>query len=128
MDEMARGVGAVERCPLRYRAVLRLFLRSWGHDSNATPVPGRGTLARSSEMIGLVERQTEFLEALLARDSARARRAVEDALAQGVPVPDIYLGMLQPAMREVGTGGRSATSTSPRSTTPPPWPTRSSTG
>jgi methanogenic corrinoid protein MtbC1 len=43
-----------------------------------------------------------FLDALLRRDSARARRAVEDALDAGVPVPDVYLGVLEPALREVG--------------------------
>ena len=39
---------------------------------------------------------------LLARDSARARRAVEVALEDGVPIPDIYLEVLEPALREVG--------------------------
>jgi len=43
-----------------------------------------------------------FLDGLLARDSAAARRAIEEALAAGVPVPDIYLGVLEPALREVG--------------------------
>ena len=50
----------------------------------------------------LDEQLTAFLEALLARDSARARRIVDTALAAGVPVPDLYLGVLEPAMREVG--------------------------
>ena len=36
------------------------------------------------------------------RDSARARRVVEEALATGAPVPDVYLGVLEPALREVG--------------------------
>ncbi len=48
------------------------------------------------------EHRDAFLAALLARDSAQARRAVEDALEQGVPIPDIYLEMLDPALREVG--------------------------
>ncbi len=43
-----------------------------------------------------------FLDGLLARDSARARLAIEDALAAGVPVPDIYLDVLDPTLREVG--------------------------
>jgi len=43
-----------------------------------------------------------FLDGLLARDSARARFAIEDALAAGVPVPDIYLDVLGPALREIG--------------------------
>ena len=48
------------------------------------------------------EYRDAFLAALLARDSAQARRVVEDALEQGVPIPDIYLEMLDPALREVG--------------------------
>jgi methanogenic corrinoid protein MtbC1 len=43
-----------------------------------------------------------FLDGLLARDSARARRVIEHALDEGVPVPDVYLAILAPAMREVG--------------------------
>jgi len=58
--------------------------------------------SRSSELRELDEHRAPFLEAILARDSARARRCVEDALAAGVPVPDIYLGILEPALREVG--------------------------
>jgi methanogenic corrinoid protein MtbC1 len=42
------------------------------------------------------------LEALLARDSARARRAIEDALAAGAPVPELYLGVLAPTLHEIG--------------------------
>ncbi len=50
-----------------------------------------------------VERyRAAFLDALLARDSALARRAVEDALEHGVPIPDIYLRMIEPALREIG--------------------------
>jgi methanogenic corrinoid protein MtbC1 len=51
---------------------------------------------------GLDGHRVAFLEALLARDSARARRTVEDALAAGLPVPDIYLDVLEPALREIG--------------------------
>ena len=43
-----------------------------------------------------------YLEALLARDVGAARRAVDDALEAGLPVPDIYLGVLQPALYEIG--------------------------
>jgi methanogenic corrinoid protein MtbC1 len=43
-----------------------------------------------------------YLEALLARDVGAARRAIEAALDAGVPVPEIYLGVLQPALYEVG--------------------------
>ena len=53
-------------------------------------------------LVSLDEYRSTFLDALLARDSARARLVVERALEDGVPIPDIYLGMLEPAMREVG--------------------------
>jgi methanogenic corrinoid protein MtbC1 len=43
-----------------------------------------------------------FLDALVARDSARARRAVEAALAAGVAIPDLYVEVMQPALYEVG--------------------------
>jgi MerR family transcriptional regulator, light-induced transcriptional regulator len=43
-----------------------------------------------------------YLDALLARDVGAARSAVEAALEAGVPVADIYLGVLQPALYEVG--------------------------
>jgi methanogenic corrinoid protein MtbC1 len=51
---------------------------------------------------GLDGHRAAFLEALLARDSARARRSVEEALAAGLPVPDLYLEVVQPALREIG--------------------------
>jgi methanogenic corrinoid protein MtbC1 len=57
---------------------------------------------QSSLPLSLDEYRAAFLDGLLARDSARARRAVEDALAAGVPVPDIYLDVLDPALREIG--------------------------
>ena len=50
----------------------------------------------------LDERRDGYLQALLARDSARARRSVEQAVADGVPVPDVYLEILRPALHEVG--------------------------
>lgn len=43
-----------------------------------------------------------YLEALLARDVGAARGAIEAALEAGVPVHDIYLGVLQPALYEIG--------------------------
>jgi len=52
--------------------------------------------------VSVQEHRDAFLAALLARDSARARTAVESALQAGVPIPDIYLEMLEPALREVG--------------------------
>jgi methanogenic corrinoid protein MtbC1 len=48
------------------------------------------------------EHRDAFLAALLRRDSASARRAVETAVEEGVPIPDIYLEVLDPALREVG--------------------------
>src|SRR3954463_3519105 len=50
----------------------------------------------------LDEHRTTFLDALLARDSARARRVIEEGVAAGIPVPDLYLGVLDPALREIG--------------------------
>ncbi|MBE2315403.1 cobalamin B12-binding domain-containing protein [Solirubrobacter sp. CPCC 204708] len=52
--------------------------------------------------MSLDEHRANFLDAVLARDSARARRAVEAALDNGTPVPDLYLDVLAPALREVG--------------------------
>jgi methanogenic corrinoid protein MtbC1 len=43
-----------------------------------------------------------FVDALLARDSARARGAIDAALAAGVPIPDVYLDVLRPALAEIG--------------------------
>jgi methanogenic corrinoid protein MtbC1 len=43
-----------------------------------------------------------YLDALLARDVGAARAAVEAALTLGTPVPEIYLGVLQPALYEIG--------------------------
>jgi methanogenic corrinoid protein MtbC1 len=52
--------------------------------------------------VSLHEHRDAFLDGLLARDSARARLSVEAALESGVPIPDIYLEMIEPALREVG--------------------------
>ena len=50
----------------------------------------------------IAEHRTAFLDALLSRDSGRARETVQMAVAAGVPVPDIYLELLAPALREIG--------------------------
>lgn len=50
----------------------------------------------------LDDHRATFLDALLRRDSARARRVVEEALVGGAPVPDVYLAVLEPSLREVG--------------------------
>jgi methanogenic corrinoid protein MtbC1 len=43
-----------------------------------------------------------YLEALQARDAAAARTVVDAALEAGVPVDEVYLGILQPALYEIG--------------------------
>jgi len=43
-----------------------------------------------------------YLDALLARDVGAARRVVDAALEAGVPVSEIYLGVLQPALYAIG--------------------------
>jgi methanogenic corrinoid protein MtbC1 len=52
--------------------------------------------------LSLDQHRARFLDALLARDSARARATVEAALEAGTPVPDLYLGVLAPALQEIG--------------------------
>jgi MerR family transcriptional regulator, light-induced transcriptional regulator len=43
-----------------------------------------------------------YLEALMARDVGAARSAVDAAIADGVPVEEIYLDVLTPALYEIG--------------------------
>jgi methanogenic corrinoid protein MtbC1 len=43
-----------------------------------------------------------YLSALLERSSHHARRVIDDALAGGVPIADVYLRVLHPAMYELG--------------------------
>ena len=43
-----------------------------------------------------------YLEALLARDVGAARAVIEASLGAGLEAPDIYLGILQPALYEIG--------------------------
>jgi methanogenic corrinoid protein MtbC1 len=50
----------------------------------------------------LAARRGAYLDALLARRSTRARAVVAQALSDGMPVQDIYLEILQPAMYEIG--------------------------
>src|SRR5262245_6647793 len=52
--------------------------------------------------VSLALHRSAFLDALLARDSARARRAVDAALADGGEIPDVYLEVLEPALAEIG--------------------------
>jgi methanogenic corrinoid protein MtbC1 len=53
-------------------------------------------------LVSLALHRSAFLDALLARDSARARRAVDAALADGAEIPDVYLEVLAPALVEIG--------------------------
>jgi methanogenic corrinoid protein MtbC1 len=53
-------------------------------------------------MDGAQHHREAFLQALVARDSAQARRAVDAALAGGVAIAEIYVDVLQPALYEVG--------------------------
>jgi len=52
--------------------------------------------------VALDEYRRAFLDALLARDSARARRAVAAAVDEGAPIPAVYLEILRPALAEIG--------------------------
>jgi methanogenic corrinoid protein MtbC1 len=52
--------------------------------------------------VDLEQHRRAYLEALLARDVGAARASVEAALAGGTDVPEIYLGVLQPALYEIG--------------------------
>jgi MerR family transcriptional regulator, light-induced transcriptional regulator len=47
-------------------------------------------------------RENAYLEALLSHSSRGARQVIEEALAEGVAVEDLYLGVLTPALRAVG--------------------------
>ncbi len=53
-------------------------------------------------LVTIAAHRSAFLDALLARDSARARAAVDGAVAAGIPIGDIYLELLGPALREIG--------------------------
>src|SRR3954469_21862393 len=52
----------------------------------------------------LGEHRRAYLDALRAHNAAGARAAVAAALGAGVPLPHVYLGILQPALYEVGHG------------------------
>lgn len=45
----------------------------------------------------------EYLAAMLAGDGTRARHLVESAVDDGVAIPDLCLGVLAPALEQVGT-------------------------
>jgi len=50
----------------------------------------------------LAAHRDAYLQALLTRRAEAARATVEAALAGGVPLPEIYLEILQPALQEIG--------------------------
>src|SRR4051794_25352089 len=52
----------------------------------------------------VAEHRRAYLDALREHNAARARAAVDAAVEAGVAVPDVYLGILQPALYEVGHG------------------------
>src|ERR1700748_1107872 len=56
----------------------------------------------SSALVSIPGYRTAFLDALLARDSGRAREVVEQAVSSGLPIGDVYLELLTPALREIG--------------------------
>jgi methanogenic corrinoid protein MtbC1 len=62
--------------------------------------PAAGILARMTR--GADGRSEAYLGALLARNSGQARRVVTEAVAAGVPIPDVYLDVLRPALYEIG--------------------------
>jgi MerR family transcriptional regulator, light-induced transcriptional regulator len=64
----------------------------------------RGTARRIVRHVDLGAHRRAYLEALREHDAARARAAVDAALEAGAAVPDVYLGILQPALYEVGHG------------------------
>jgi methanogenic corrinoid protein MtbC1 len=44
----------------------------------------------------------DYLAALLAGDTIRARHLIDVAVERGMPLADVYLGVLQPALEEIG--------------------------
>jgi len=62
----------------------------------------RGTARRIVRHVNVAEHRRAYQDAVRERDAARARAAVDDALAAGVSVQDVYLGILQPALYAVG--------------------------
>jgi len=53
-------------------------------------------------MVRAERHRDAFLRALVERDSTAARRVVYAALAEGLGVDDIYTGVMQPALYEIG--------------------------
>ena len=71
----------------------------------ATGTPGvRAPARRIVRHVEVGEHRAAYMAALQAHDAAGARAAVDAALAAGVPVAEVYLQILQPALYEVGHG------------------------
>lgn len=62
------------------------------------PMAGAGAMPAAERMAGV---RDEVVEALVGYDAARAERAVEEAIAL-LPVEDVCLHILQPALYEIG--------------------------
>src|SRR3954447_17089725 len=69
----------------------------------------RETARRIVRRVDVADHRRAYLDALREHDAARARGAVDAALEAGVAVPDVYLGILQPALYEVGHGWAAGT-------------------
>jgi GNAT superfamily N-acetyltransferase len=65
-------------------------------------VDARGRSGHPCAPVTLDVHRRACVDALLARDSARARRAIDAALEAGVPIPDVYLDVFRPAPAEIG--------------------------
>ena len=64
---------------------------------------GVGTFVRRSEAAAAAGLAAPYLAALLAGDrDAAVRVALEEGLARGLAVPDLYLGVIQPAQARIG--------------------------
>jgi methanogenic corrinoid protein MtbC1 len=64
---------------------------------------GVGTFVRRSEAVAAADLAARYLAALLAGDrDAAVRVALEEGLARGLAVPDLYLGVIQPAQARIG--------------------------
>src|SRR3712207_4670693 len=63
-----------------------------------------GELRQSAVSAGLrAEIAPRYLEALLAGDrNAAVRAALDDGVARGLTVPDLYVGVIQPAQHRIG--------------------------
>ena len=115
----------------RLRPVRIVFLR---HDRTVRDGPAGNHARRSSLVAGMLtlvtldDHRSGFLDALLARDSARARRGSSMRWWTGPRSRTSIWVCSARRCRRSATGGRWARSTSPRSTTRPRSPSRSSTG